>query len=460
MSETAWAQMALTEPAPAAGQSTQAGPATQGSTEPAEAAGQGIADIVVTAQRRVERTQDIPVAISAFAGADLARTGSVDLGVVANKVPSFYFGSFGALRPQLYIRGIGTRSFDPGSESSVGVFSDEVYLGRASGSFGSLRDVERIEVLRGPQGTLYGRNTIGGAINVITNGPTKDYHATAEIGVSSFNGFDVFGAAGGPIIEDVLGFRVTGWSNKRDGYAENLTTGTKFQGVENQGGRARLALTPVIGLKIDGTVEVLHDGDRSAFTGFDQGSALDPNVVFFAAPGRVRQTTGDLTKDYLNSDPKLDRKAYSYIGRVEYDAGPVTLTSISAWRDLKVDDSRDLDGSSLQSVTQISNERSHQFTQELRIASNGSGPLSFGGDVDWLLGFFYYNDRSYRVDTFELGIDSVVRAALGTPTTDIAIGDYHTKSYAVFGQTTMRFTPHFEMTLGGRYNVDKKRAIQ
>src|SRR3546814_1141436 len=101
---------------------------------------------------------------------------------LAPRVPSFYFGSFGAARPQLYIRGIGTRSFDPGSESSVGVFVDDVYAGRASGSFGSLRDIERIEVLRGPQGTLYGRNTIAGAINVISKGPTDYFTGEAEAG--------------------------------------------------------------------------------------------------------------------------------------------------------------------------------------------------------------------------------------------------------------------------------------
>ncbi|HKX89194.1 MAG TPA: TonB-dependent receptor plug domain-containing protein, partial [Sphingopyxis sp.] len=123
-------------------------PAAQEETYPGE--------ILVTAQRREERIQDIPVAITAFGGDQLERTGVMSIENIAPRVPSFYFGSFGALRPQLYIRGIGTRSFDPGSESSVGVFADEVYLGRSSGSFGALKDIERVEVLRGPQGTLYG----------------------------------------------------------------------------------------------------------------------------------------------------------------------------------------------------------------------------------------------------------------------------------------------------------------
>lgn len=154
-------------------------------------------DIIVTAQRRAERVQDIPVAITAFGADQLARTGVVSIDTIAPRVPSFYFGSFGAARPQLYIRGIGTRSFDPGSESSVRVFEDEVYLGRSSGSFGSLKDIERIEVRRGPQGTLYGRNTIGGAINVITKAPTPQFEATVEAGISNYKGREVFTAAGG-----------------------------------------------------------------------------------------------------------------------------------------------------------------------------------------------------------------------------------------------------------------------
>ena len=123
-----------------------------------------------------------------------------------------YFGSFGASRPQLYIRGIGTRSFDPGSESSVGVFVDDVYLGRSSGSFGSLRDIERIEVLRGPQGTLYGRNTIGGAINVISKAPSDSFEANIEAGISNYDGYEISGGVGGPITTDgSLKFRAAGW---------------------------------------------------------------------------------------------------------------------------------------------------------------------------------------------------------------------------------------------------------
>ncbi len=427
----------------------------------------GYGDILVTAQRREERVQDIPIAITALGGDELSAGGIVSLDSIAPRIPSVYFGSFGALRPQLYIRGIGTRSFDPGSESSVGVFADEVYLGRSSGSFGSLKDIERVEVLRGPQGTLYGRNTIGGAINVITKAPSSSFEAVAEAGVSNFNGWEVFGAAGGPITSDgSVQFRLAGWHTERDGYVTNLRTGTKFQGVENTGGRVRLAFEPTDGLRIDLTGEYLHDGDKAGFGGINQGTGrtaagapANPGAVFFAAasrlPNLIRPTS--LRAGFLNFDPQLDRDSYTGIARIEGDLGFATLTSISAYKKLDVFDTRDLDGSSLDTISQTGVESSKQFTQEFRLTSNPSGALSFDGALDWIIGGFYYDDKSSRDDIFGIGVDSAVRAAAGTPATDTVSADYDNSSLAVFGQATIHFTDALDLTLGGRYTEDKKR---
>lgn len=436
LSTAAWAEAPPTSP-------VQASTPRQ-STEDQQAS--SVDDIVVTAQRREERVQDIPLAISAFTGEQLAKAGVVSLETVAPRVPSFYFGSFGATRPQLYLRGIGTRSFDPGSESSVGVFTDEVYLGRASGSFGSLKDVNRIEVLRGPQGTLYGRNTIGGAINVITNGPTPEFQATAEAGVSNYNGWDVFGAVGGPLTSDAtVMFRVAAWHAERDGYVTNLTTGNSFQGVENTGLRGRLAFQPTDRFRIDLTAEYITDGDGAAFGGINQGTGrtaagalANPATAFFAAASRLPalRVPTSLREGFLNYDPTLDRTANSYIARLEYDADFATFTSVSSFRQLEATDTRDLDGSSLDTISQTGIEESDQFTQEFRLTSNPEGALSFGGRLDWIVGAFYYKDESSRADLFRLGEDSAVRAALGTPAFDNVFTDYESSSYAFFGQAT------------------------
>jgi iron complex outermembrane receptor protein len=427
---------------------------------PAGAVEEGaIEDIVVTAQRRSERVQDIPVAISAFGGESIERAGIASLENIAPRVPSFYFGSFGAARPQLYIRGIGTRSFDPGSESSVGVFADDVYLGRSSGSFGAMKDIDRVEVLRGPQGTLYGRNTIGGAINVISKAPTDELTGNFEGGLSSFKGYNLFGAVGGPIAGEKLMFRVAAWREEREGYVTNTRTGNKFQGIDNTGARARLTIAPSDPLKIELTAEFMQDGNKAAFGGFNQGTSGNLGSIFFRGSGTPVLST-DLRRGALSSDPFLDREVKSFIGRMEYDAGAATFTSISALRKLDITDGRDLEGSSLDILDQSSAESSKQFTQEFRIASTPDGALSAGGKLDWILGGFYYHDTSNRVDSFRVGLNSAVRAAAGTPATDVALSNYKIESYAIFGQATVHLSDAFDITLGGRYSHDSKRAIQ
>ncbi|CAN5450759.1 hypothetical protein BH10PSE12_BH10PSE12_24460 [soil metagenome] len=316
-------------------------------------------------------------------------------------------------------------------------------------------------MLRGPQGTLYGRNTIGGAINVITKGPTQEFTAQREGGISNFDGYELMGAVGGPIAGEKLIFRAAGWMAKRDGYVTNLSTGTKFQGVDNKGGRLRLAFVPTDALRIDLTAEFTHEGDKGAFGGFNQGTFGNPRAVFFKGGTAVPTTnTGNLREGYLSSDPILDRDTRAYIGKLDYDLGPASFTSITSYRELRVADSRDLEGSSLDVLEQLSYEKSNQFTQEFRLTSAPDGGLSFGGALDWIVGAFYYKDKSFLQDDFRVGVNSAVRAALGTATTDITTSDYKIESYAFFGQATLHVGEKIDLTLGGRYSHDKKRATQ
>ncbi|RME69142.1 MAG: Plug domain-containing protein, partial [Alphaproteobacteria bacterium] len=138
-------------------------PFPSGAQAPADGASgsAAIEEIIVSSQKRSERVQDVPIAITTFGAEDIERSGYTALDQISAQTPGLFMEKFNVTRPQTYIRGVGTRVFDAGSEGSVGVFVDEVYLGRLSGSLSDLLDVERIEVLKGPQGTLYGRNTIG-----------------------------------------------------------------------------------------------------------------------------------------------------------------------------------------------------------------------------------------------------------------------------------------------------------
>jgi iron complex outermembrane recepter protein len=443
-------------PSPDQASDRSAGAEQRNASPAEEALGQG--DIVVTAQKRSERLQDVPVSISALGAVDLEGAGVVNITQIAPRVPGFYGGSAGATRPQLYIRGIGSRQFDAGSEASVGVFVDEVYLGRTAGTLGALRDVERIEVLKGPQGTLYGRNTIGGAINVITKGPTRDLQAEAEVGYGNFDAYNLFGAVSGPVVGDAVQARIAGWRTFSKGYMRNPQTGYYAQGVDNYGGRGRLDIEPAANLKLALIAEVLRDRG-SSFSGKNQGTTANPNAVFFAAAGRVPIQTADPYAERTNLDNLLHRDVETYSGKADLDLGSATLTSITAYRHNRALDDRDFDNTSLSVIQQVSDERSKQFTQELRLTSTPGGALSVGGAVDWILGGFFYHDKSDRVDTFNFGPDSVKYVLTGRAQTDVAAQRFKTESWAAFAQATLHLGPTFDVTLGGRYTEDRKSAV-
>ncbi|MES2492198.1 MAG: TonB-dependent receptor, partial [Pseudomonadota bacterium] len=418
-------------------------------------------DIVVTAQRRSERLQDIPATISALDSQALRAAGVLDISNIAPRVPGFYAGGFGASRPQLYIRGIGTRQFDPGSESSVGVFVDESYLGRTGGVLGVLKDIERVEVLKGPQGTLYGRNTIGGAVNVITKAPTSDFHVEGEAGIGNYDSYELFAAVSGPIAGDAIKARLAGWRSYREGYITNLTTGNKAQGLDNYGGRARLELNPTENLKIDLIGELVRD-EGPSFQGVSQGTVANPNSILLDRSDVTPPIrSADPFAQYYTSDPAYDRHIDAFTGKAALDLGVGTFVSVTSYRKLKYTDDRDFDNTNLDVIRQISDETSKQFSQELRFVSEPEGALSLGGRIDWILGVYYYKDTSFHQDTFQFGVDSVpAQASLDgmTPQVDTTNGNYRTESIAAFGQAAIHVTDTVDLTLGGRWTQDLKQA--
>lgn len=410
-------------------------------------------DIVVTAQRRAERLQDVPATISALDSKALVAAGVMDISNIAPRVPGFYAGGFGSARPQLYIRGIGTRQFDPGSESSVGVFVDESYLGRTGGVLGALKDIERVEVLKGPQGTLYGRNTIAGAVNVITKGPTDDLQAEAEAGVGNYDSYNLFGAVSGPIAGDVIKGRIAAWRTKQQGYITNLTTGNHPQGVNNWGGRLRLAIEPTSTIKIDLIGEIARDTGRS-FQGESIGSTTNPYGILLGRAGLVPQLSDDPYKQYYTTDPLYDRKIDAFTGKINWATDVGDFVSVTSYRKMTYTDDRDFDNTSLDVIRQISNEDSKQFSQELRFVSANDGALSLGGLVDWIVGVYFYKDKSYHEDFFRYGADSVA----GAGSVDQTFGHYDTKSIAGFGQATFNISNELKFTAGARYTEDRKKA--
>ncbi|HZG32113.1 MAG TPA: TonB-dependent receptor plug domain-containing protein, partial [Sphingopyxis sp.] len=199
---------------PARAQDSDGAPAAQDGGAQADAGG----DIIVTAQKRAQNLQDVPLAVSAFSGEKLAESGAADLSQLSIIAPSLSFvrSDTELFTPTIRIRGIGTSGNNIGLESAVGIFLDGVYLSRSGFGMGDLADVERVEVLRGPQGTLFGRNTSAGAINIVTKAPGFAFDYQLEATLTEYDGRIVRGTVTAPLVDDLVAVRMTGGINKRD----------------------------------------------------------------------------------------------------------------------------------------------------------------------------------------------------------------------------------------------------
>lgn len=415
-------------------------------------------DIIVTAQRRQERLQDVSASISAFGNRELERSNIVQFEQLAPRVPGFYLGGSAPVRPLLYIRGVGTRQFDPGSDPSVGAFMDDVYVGRSSGVLGYLKDIDRVEVLKGPQGTLYGRNTIAGAVNILTRMPTDSFEAEFQGGIGNYDAYNATGILSGPLAEGVRA-RVVVSRTYRDGFVRNLATGRRSQGEGNWSGRAKLAFDLSERLQLLLIGELFRDRTPS-FQGINQGSVANPRAVFFQRPGSVPLVANQDYASFYSLDSRLRRDAKTGSAKLSYDGEGVDLVSITAYRRTKFSEVRDFDSTSLDAVDQRSSEINRQFTQELRLSSAAGGPLTFDDHVKWIVGAYYFHDHSTRSDAFRLGADSL-SAALGGGLikTDTSLGDNKTSSYAAFGQVDVTVLPRLTLALGVRYTSDKKKNV-
>lgn len=449
------ASAAIASPAQAqqAAQAEQAASAPTDSDAESQTSSDGIGDIVVTAQKKAERLQNVPITITAFDGNTLQRSGMRDIEGVAKMTPGLFVGKFDNLRPQVYLRGIGSRVFDPGSEGSIGIFIDESYMGRFSGSITDMLDVERVEVLKGPQGTLYGRNTIGGAVNIITKAPTREFEGYGEATVGNFGLYDLRAVASGPLSDGVR-VRVAGRLSHRNGFSLNTLTGVRGNGDDGKAIRGRLDADLSSNLTAGLTLEY-QESDAPGLLQKTTGT----RQFLQAATSPSYTPTADLYSDAYNVDGYNRRKLFTALGKLQWDGEVVSLTSITSYRDSKVGQLYDLDSTPRDIWTYSYDEHSRQFSQEFRIASASDGPATLGGALNWVLGFYYYNERSVRDDHFDMGADSIYATSQSAVEHNTFATRINTDSFAAFGQATVNVTEKLHLTIGGRYTRDKKSAI-
>lgn len=411
----------------------------------------GLEEVVVTAQKRTENLQTTPVAVTALSGDMMESHGLSNLSDIARMTPSLTFEKIGIRSPFVFLRGVGTGAFDIGSDPSVSIFIDDLYIPRFTGLQFDLADIERVEVLKGPQGALFGRNTEGGAISVITRRPTDTLSARAVLEAGNKDYLSFRGSVSGPIAGDRLLARASVAGKRRDGWVENTLTGVDHLDEKSYGGRLQLEYR---GEDLTALFTASYSRDKpNAATFMNVTPAvflLSPASPFF---GQV-PSTFDPEHQAFDTDGFQRRKGVILSAKLDWDMEWATLTSVSGYLSHKFSELHDLDGTEAFVLNRYADEESDTFSQELRLTSAKDGAL------DWIIGAFYFKDDASRLDRWFLGPESSLSRifAGGNMVTINDDVDVDTESWALFGQIGYDITEEFRVTIGGRYSEDKKES--
>jgi iron complex outermembrane receptor protein len=467
------AETAAQEAAPAAPAEAEA----QAEAEPPADGG----EIVVTARRREEQLQDVPLAISVVAGDTLEKTGSVNVGRLTQIQPSVQFVSTNPRNSAANIRGLGAPFglTNDGIEQGVGIYIDQVYYSRIAIATFDFLDVERVEVLRGPQGTLYGKNTTAGAINITTRAPTFTPEGRAELSLGNLDYVAAKASVSGPLIDDTLAVRLAASKSSRRGTIFNVATDRWVNGQDNLGLRGQLLWRAADGLDVTFSADYNRQNPECCAqiyvrTGATQRPLNRQYGALAAAFGYAPPSTNAFDR-LTDLDTPLD--AFQEIGgaalRAEWDVGPGTLTSVTAWRFWNWGPSNDRDFTGLPITTVSANpSKQDQYSQELRYAASGE-------KIDFVAGLFAYRQKQHTTGAQEQGSaasrwllnpGNVPPGSTGCATAtanacnpgvlnglrsenDIWL---RTTSLAAFGQLSWRVTDKLRLQPGVRLNYDRK----
>jgi iron complex outermembrane receptor protein len=439
-----------------------------GRTGPAVASAGG--DIVVTARRRAETVQSVPIAISVIGGTALAETGAYNVSRITQLQPTLQFYSTNPRNSAANIRGLGAPFglTNDGIEQGVGIYVDQVYYSRIASATFDFTDTERIEILRGPQGTLYGKNTTAGAINITTRPPSFTPEARVEFSGGNLDFFQGKASISGPLVEDRIAARLSASVTTRRGTIYNVRTDEYLNSQDNIGLRGQMLFraTPDLDLTLYADYNRQNPNccvQYYARTGTTQRPTNRQYAALAAAQGYVVPSTNAFDRV---TDVDTDLRAKQELGGLSlvanWDLGASTLTSVTAWRFWHWDPSNDRDFIGLPITTVSANpSQQSQFSQELRIGSNGTNA------VDYTLGAFYFYQT---IDTQGLQVQGPAASAfllnptsaggrnpatLNGLTSRNTIGFTNT-SAALFGKLTWHASEAFSISPGLRINYDKK----
>lgn len=422
----------------------------------------GLDEVIVSARRRGEESlQDVSIAVTVLSSEDLRKSGIVDIAQIAARTPGFTYQEQIGNQQEVVIRGIGTlRLTGSAAEPSVGLFVDEVYIGRRGTASPAIFDLERVEVVRGPQGTLYGKNVVGGAVNLITARPSHETSGRISAAwgqMDALGGKDTWSTEG--YVTGSLGERAAGrlafQARHNEGYSRNILRGEELDDYTGWALRGSLLFTPSEDLTIHLSADVGHnDGNGQSRLPVD-----DPTLPGPGPAAGLGLPTNDPRESASPWSQWEDKDVFGISGRLDYQLpGGQTLTYLAALRDGDFEGRYSLVGlPSPPSLTDAANGQEEDYqgiTQDLRLAS------AEGGRLSWVTGLYYLREETGVVDN---SIATTYLAFLGPGSIgDILDGEFLydqktiNESLAVYGEASWALSDALSLTLGGRYTDDDK----
>ena len=424
-------------------------------------------EVIVTATKRAESLQDVPISVNALSETTIQEAGVTDIGDVAALVPSLTVSrNVSPFATALRIRGFGTSQNDPALEASVAFLVDGVYMGSSGLGMSDLTDIERVEVLQGPQGTLYGKNSNAGAISVTTKSPNlEETEGFVEASLGDYSLQRYVGSLTGPLT-DSLAYSVAGSWHNRDGWLKN-EVGDDLNALDDWNARGKLLWLPTDALSIQLTASHVDRDTSCCGADATQTAAVTDQLVAQGLP--VLKNDAFDYKNNVDIESNFDLTADAVNIVLNYELDQATVTSLSAWNDYDYTTSTDADRSQLAILGLVDDKYTgEQYSQELRLTSELDGPLQY------MVGAFYaYEERTrggpnrepvvigndiIPVGGAQTGLGPGFAVLVQPGDTVLFNNKWETESFAVFGQSTYEFNESWAATLGLRYTTEDKDA--
>ncbi|HWA21344.1 MAG TPA: TonB-dependent receptor, partial [Caulobacterales bacterium] len=427
--------------------------------------------IIVTARQRPEDAQKVPGSLSVVSGQAIEASFTNNMAQTAQLVPSLNYGSPNPRNTSFTVRGLGSSvvavsQANDGLEPGVGYYVDQVYHARPATAAFDFTDIERIEVLRGPQGTVFGKNTTAGAINITSRAPTFTPEGQAEISYGDYQYVQVKAAVSGPIAGDKIAVRLFGALTRRDGVIENVRTGKDLNDVHNDALRGQILFKPNESFQLKLSADYVKFKNTCCTQVYVRvGTTLKPAARQYPALAAGQNYTPPSLNPYdrktdIDASLGVDTDEGGVSAIADWNLGPATLTSVSAWRWWNWDaaNDRDYTGLQIQTVQHIPS-RQDQYSQEIRLASNGENA------IDYVVGAYWFNQAIKGRPITAYGSLAAYWLLGPAPTFPSNLLDgYYTdgetkflsNSYAAFGEATWHATSRLSLTGGLRYTDEQK----